>query len=148
MSLDIREDSAGPGSTSGSCNSRTEAGHTEAATAKSGAEENVSQRTGNEARQPLDAARGRQRISEIRSKRVSQNSRAAYTSSIVRFIQFVYRNNPFLLTTEFKDLIERDMEEGDPPLPSKRIIRTVLDENSVSWTGKKLPFMALFSLKH
>jgi len=106
------------------------------------------QRTGNEARQPLDAARGRQRISEIRSKRVSQNSRAAYTSSVVRFIQFVYRNNPFLLTTEFKDLIERDMEEGDPPLPSKRIIRTVLDENSVSWTGWNLPFMALFSLKY
>jgi len=48
------------------------------------------QRTGNEARQPLDAARGRQRIPEIRSKRVSQNSRAAYTSSVVRFIQFVY----------------------------------------------------------
>ena len=45
----------------------------------------------------------------------------------------MYRNNPFLLTTEFKDLIERD-EEGDPPLPSKRIIRTVLDENSVSWS--------------
>lgn len=83
---------------------------------------------------PFDLAAVRQNMSAIRASRVSQNSRAAYTSSIVRFLQFLYQNMQAVLTDEFKEKIQMEME-GDPPLPSRKRIREVLLENSVEWTG-------------